>query len=67
MFLIEAFPAVIMGLAVLFYLPDSPKTASFLTADERSWLASKIDSERQAQETVEHFSVKKPCSIQGCC
>ncbi|MBO9100994.1 MULTISPECIES: MFS transporter [unclassified Rhizobium] len=59
MFLIEAFPAVIMGLAVLFYLPDSPKTASFLTADERSWLASKIDSERQAQETVEHFSVKK--------
>jgi ACS family tartrate transporter-like MFS transporter len=59
MFLIEALPAIVMGLVVLFCLPDSPRTATFLTPNEQDWLASRLDGERQAQETVEHFSVAK--------
>ncbi|HTJ56158.1 MAG TPA: MFS transporter [Devosiaceae bacterium] len=57
LFLIEGLPAIIMGLVVLFALPDSPKTASFLDEDERQWLNQRLDSEREAQEKVEHFSV----------
>jgi len=59
MFLIEALPAIVMGLVVLFCLPDSPRTATFLTPNEQDWLVSRLDRERQAQETVEHFSVAK--------
>ncbi|WP_197710914.1 MFS transporter [Agrobacterium rosae] len=59
MFLIEALPAIIMGLVVLFCLPDSPTTATFLTPKEQDWLVSRLDGERQTQETVEHFSVPK--------
>jgi ACS family tartrate transporter-like MFS transporter len=57
MFLIEGVPALIMGLVVLFALPQEPKTASFLNDEERQWLTNRLDSEREAQETVERFSV----------
>lgn len=38
-FLLEGIPAVFLGVAVLFYLPDRPRTASWLTPEERDWLA----------------------------
>ena len=57
MFLIEALPALIMGFVVFFALPDEPKTASFLNDDERTWLTKRLDSEREARETAERFSV----------
>ncbi|KAA0695720.1 MFS transporter [Neorhizobium sp. P12A] len=57
MFLIEGVPALIMGLVVLFALPEEPKTASFLNDEERQWLTNRLDNEREAQETVERFSV----------
>jgi ACS family tartrate transporter-like MFS transporter len=57
MFLIEGLPAIIMGLVVFFALPDRPASASFLNEEERSWLTKRLDSEREAQEKVEHFSV----------
>lgn len=59
MFLIEAVPAVIMGFIVFFGLPESPKTAKFLTADERDWLTARLDEDRQEQEATGRFSVKQ--------
>ncbi|TCR80146.1 MFS transporter [Rhizobium sp. BK376] len=59
MFLIEGVPALIMGLVVLSALPQEPKTASFLNDEERQWLTNRLDSEREAQETVERFSVRR--------
>jgi MFS transporter, ACS family, tartrate transporter len=57
MFILEALPAVIMGIVVLLALPDTPRTASFLAADERQWLAKRLEAERTEQEATEHFSV----------
>jgi len=57
MFLIEGLPAIIMGVVVFLALPDSPNTAAFLSKDERRWLTRRLDSERDAQESVERFSV----------
>jgi ACS family tartrate transporter-like MFS transporter len=57
MFLLEGLPALVMGFVVFFALPDSPKTATFLTGDERQWLDRRLADERQAQETTEHFSI----------
>jgi MFS transporter, ACS family, tartrate transporter len=57
MFLTEGIPAVIMGIVVFLLLPERPETASFLAADERAWLAAKLDADRKAREAVEHFTV----------
>ena len=41
-FLIEGIPAIILGVLTWFVLPDSPKTAKFLTADERELAAGRV-------------------------
>lgn len=38
MLLAEAAPALLLGVAAWFYFPDLPEEASWLTADERTWL-----------------------------
>ena len=38
MFLLEALPALLMSLAVLFYLTDRPRHATWLTTEESQWL-----------------------------
>lgn len=48
MFLIEAAPAVIFGIVVLFYLTDHPEKAAWLTQEERSWLVGTMTDERKA-------------------
>ena len=52
LFLIEGLPAVILGFVTLAYLPDSPKTAGWLTADEKTWIESKLAAERE--QAVHH-------------
>ena len=38
LFLVEGVPAIFLGVAVLFYLPDEPRTARWLTSAEREAL-----------------------------
>lgn len=47
LFLIEGLPAVILGFVTLAYLPDSPKTAGWLSADEKAWIESRLVAERE--------------------
>lgn len=53
LFILEGVPAIIFGCAILFYLQDSPKDASWLSREERSWLSSKLE-EAQVQEKTPH-------------
>ncbi len=50
MFVLEAAPALILGVVVLFYLTDRPEKAKWLAADERAWLASTMNAERAAKD-----------------
>jgi ACS family tartrate transporter-like MFS transporter len=45
LFLLEGVPAVILGIAVLAWLPDSPKDATWLEPAERDWLRARLDEE----------------------
>jgi ACS family tartrate transporter-like MFS transporter len=45
MFLVEGLPAVLLGFVVLGYLTDKPTEARWLTAEQRDWLAARIESE----------------------
>ncbi|MBX9582701.1 MAG: MFS transporter [Gemmataceae bacterium] len=46
-FVAEGAPAVLLGLAVPFLLPDRPKDARWLTPAEREWLDRTLAAERQ--------------------
>ena len=45
LFLIEGIPAVLMGLVILFILPNRPANARWLAPREKAWLTGKIDAE----------------------
>ena len=48
MFLLEAAPAVALGLVVMVWLTDAPRTATWLAAEERAWLINRLEYERSA-------------------
>jgi MFS transporter, ACS family, tartrate transporter len=47
-FFLEGLPSIILGLWTIFYLPDRPATARWLTEDERSSLMRALASEPEA-------------------
>ena len=57
LFLLEAIPAVLMGLVVLFVLPDRPQRARWLSEPEREWVQGRIDEEaaRPEMQQRRHF------------
>ena len=55
MFLIEAAPAVILGIAVLFLLPNGPQDAKFLNEEERQILTDVVARE---QAEAPHSSLR---------
>lgn len=60
LFLIEAAPAVLLGLLALAWLPDSPAAAKWLPAAQREWLAARLAAEeRDAPPPVQHASWKR--------
>jgi MFS family permease len=46
MYLLEGLPAVVMGVLIPFLLPNSPKAATFLGAEERDWLVRTLEQEK---------------------
>ncbi|MFT4067513.1 MFS transporter [Paraburkholderia sp.] len=59
LYLIEALPALLLSVAVLFYLTDRPADATWLADDERNWLIARQQQEREHREAVRSFSVKE--------
>jgi ACS family tartrate transporter-like MFS transporter len=55
MFVVEGIPAVLFGFIALFYMTDRPKDADWLEADEREWLISQLEAEKQAKKAFGHF------------
>lgn len=52
MFIIEAVPAVILGVIVLFYMTDRPEKAKWLPDDQRTWLVSEMNEEHARKKVV---------------
>src|SRR3954470_8950987 len=57
LFLFEGIPAILLGTATLFVLPDRPNDARWLRPDERAWLASRLADESRAKAHVVHMPV----------
>jgi MFS transporter, ACS family, tartrate transporter len=56
--LLEALPAVALGVACLKLLPDGPAQALWLSPAEREWLAATLAAERAAVQRVGHSSLR---------
>jgi ACS family tartrate transporter-like MFS transporter len=46
LFIMEAVPSILLGVAVFYCLIDRPSAANWLTAGERSWLQRRLQAER---------------------
>jgi D-galactonate transporter len=57
LFIIEAVPALVLAVAVFFYLTDRPTDATWLTAEERGWLTTRLDAEQRHRESQHDISV----------
>jgi MFS family permease len=56
-FWIEGYPAVVLGLLALYYLTDRPEHASWLTPEERDFLAKQIAQEEKARRQLHSLSL----------
>jgi MFS family permease len=56
LFIIEAIPALLLAFVVLFYLPDGPRDAKWLTINERDWLQDTLGAERRHRESLHKIS-----------
>ncbi|MDB5518851.1 MAG: D-galactonate transporter [Tardiphaga sp.] len=57
MFIVEAVPAVILGVVVLFYMTDRPAQAKWLNDDERRWLVTTMNAEAAKKAGTASHSV----------
>jgi sugar phosphate permease len=56
--ILEGLPAIIGGIATLFYLTDWPKDARWLSKGEREWIAEALERENREKEKGQpHMSV----------
>lgn len=52
MFLGVAIPAILVGIIAWFYLKDRPADAKWLTAEEKTWLTTALEGEKNKTEAV---------------
>ncbi len=57
LFLLEGIPAVLLGIATLFILPDWPNDARWLPPNERDWITQRLAAERSAKTQAEHLTI----------
>ena len=57
LFIIEGIPAVIVGVITLWYLTDWPRQADWLPADEKLWITTELQREKDAKKLRHSYSV----------
>ncbi len=57
LFVLEGAPAIILGLAAMFVLPDWPKDAPWLRPDERDWISARLADERRAKASTGQVTI----------
>ena len=57
MFVLEAVPAVVLGLICLVVLSDGPRDATWLRPDERMWLLARLEADGRCERPVGQMSV----------
>ena len=59
LFVIEGIPSVLLGIVTWFYLTDKPAKANWLTAEQKAWLSSRLDSEAAVRQAATHLTLRQ--------
>ena len=59
LFILEAAPAVVLGVAFWIFMTDWPSEAHWLAPEQRDWLMTRLDSERDQRESIRRYSLKE--------
>jgi ACS family tartrate transporter-like MFS transporter len=62
LFIIEGVPSVLLGIVTWFYLTDRPERADWLTAEQKAWLASKLNAEIAAKQAAKRLTLGEALS-----
>ena len=57
LFIIEGIPAVLLGLITIWYLTDWPQQANWLPEEEKSWIVTELNQEKEAKQRHGSFQV----------
>jgi nitrate/nitrite transporter NarK len=57
LFILEAVPAVVVGVVTVFFLTDTPADAKWLEPAQRDWLTKRLANERSAKEAQRTYSL----------
>jgi len=57
LFLVEGLPATFIGIVIFLMLPDSPKTAKWLTPPQSGWIERALEADRKRMRTTEKESL----------
>ena len=57
LFIIEGIPAVVLGVITIWYLTDWPHQAHWLPADEKSWITTELEREKEAKNHHRSYRV----------
>ena len=49
LFFLEGAPAIVLGIATIFYLTDRPEQARWLTPEQRAWIGGELERERRSK------------------
>jgi ACS family tartrate transporter-like MFS transporter len=65
LFVIQAAPAILLGIAFWAFMPDGPADAAWLQPDERADLLARIEEDRVRNNPAEHESVLQALTHPG--
>jgi MFS transporter, ACS family, tartrate transporter len=57
LFILEAIPSILLGIAAFWMLPDKPHDATWLTADESRALENQITAEMRSRDGIRTFTL----------
>ncbi len=57
LFIIEAAPAVVLGIIFYFTMTDRPEQADWLEPAQRDWLIGRLAAERAQRESIRHYGL----------
>ena len=58
LFILEAVPAIILGIAFWAFMTDWPSDAHWLEPEQRNWLTTRLDAEKDRREAIRTYSLK---------
>ncbi len=57
LFIIEGIPAIVVGIITIWYLTDWPQQAKWLPADEKAWITTELQHEKEAKNQRRSYRV----------